>query len=202
MNTVGWPVARPGMVIGLLGGSFDPPHSGHLHITREALKRFGLDRVWWLVTPGNPLKTNGPAPLERRLEAARALVDHPRIVVSDVEARLGTRYTAETLKQLHAHYPGVRFVWLMGADNLAGFHKWDRWEWILRTVPVGVIARPGQRISARMSVAAGKFRRDRLRGREAARLALAQAPAWCFVNVPLDASSSSEIRARGAWTSA
>lgn len=202
MKTVDLPATRPGMVIGLLGGSFDPPHNGHLHVTREALKRFGLDRVWWLVSPGNPLKTRGPAPLAQRMDAANDLVDDPRIVVSDLEARLGTRFTAETLTYLLARNPGVRFVWLMGADNLAGFHHWDRWEWILHAVPVGVIARPGQRISARMSVAASKYRRYRLRGREARRLALADTPAWCFVNVPLDTSSSTEIRARGAWTSA
>ena len=199
MNNAGLPVARPGMVIGLLGGSFDPPHGGHLHITREALKRFGLDRVWWLVSPGNPLKTRGPAPLAQRMGAAHALVNHPSVVVSDLEDRLGTRYTAETLGALIRRYPGVRFVWLMGADNLAGFHHWDQWEWIMRTVPIGVIARPGQRISARMSVAAGKYRRFRLRGREAARLAQAAPPAWCFVNVPLDNSSSTAIRARGEW---
>ena len=199
MNMPGLPVARPGMEIGLLGGSFAPQHGGHVHITREALKRFGLDRVWWLVSPGNPLKARGPAPLEQRMDAARRLVDHPDVVVTDIEARLGTRFTAETLEQLMAHYPGVRFVWLMGADNLAGFHHWDRWEWIMRAVTVGVIARPGQRISARMSVAAGKYRRFRLRGREAARLAVSDAPAWCFVNVPLDNSSSTAIRAKGEW---
>lgn len=200
MNKAGLPVARSGMVIGLLGGSFDPPHGGHLHITREALKRFGLDRVWWLVSPGNPLKSRGPAPLDQRMAAARALVDHPNVVVTDIEARMGTRYTAETLEQLIARYPGVRFVWLMGADNLAEFHHWDRWEWIMRRVPIGVLARPGQRISARMSVAAGKYRPFRLRGRAAARLALSDPPAWCFVNVPLDNSSSTAIRAQGGWT--
>lgn len=119
----GFPNARPGMCIGLLGGSFDPPHAGHVHITREALKRFGLDAVWWLVSPGNPLKTRGPAPLDRRMAAARAIMRHPRVEVTDIEARLGTRYTAETLAALFARYPGVRFVWLMGADNLASFHR-------------------------------------------------------------------------------
>ncbi len=187
------------MVVGLLGGSFDPPHGGHAHITREALKRFGLDRVWWLVTPGNPLKPRGPAPLERRMAAARHLMRHPRVEVTEIEARLGTCYTAETLARLFALYPGVRFVWLMGADNFATLHLWDNWEWIVEHVPIGVLARPGQRISARMSRAAGEYERERLRAREAGRLGRTPPPAWCFVNVPMDASSSTAIRARGDW---
>ena len=138
------PLARPYQHIGLLGGSFDPPHAGHAHITREALKRFRLDQVWWLVSPGNPLKAAAPAPLARRMAAARALIDHPRVLISDFEARAGTRYTAETLRALMARYPQVRFVWLMGADNLAQLHRWQNWQWILENVPVGVRARPGR----------------------------------------------------------
>lgn len=193
------PVARPGMTIGLLGGSFDPAHRGHAHITREALKRFGLDRVWWLVTPGNPLKARGPAPLSRRLQAARDVMQHPSVEITDLESRMGTRYTAETLAGIFALYPGVRFVWLMGADNFAELHLWDNWEWIMTHVPIGILARPGQRISARMSRAARHYKPFRLRGREAPRLCLSEAPAWCFVNVPMDASSSTAIRARGDW---
>lgn len=193
------PMARPGMCIGLLGGSFDPPHKGHVHLTLESMKRFGLDQVWWLVSPGNPLKREGPAPLGRRLRAARALVHHPRVKVTDIETRIGTRYTAETLEALLPRYPGVRFVWLMGADNLASFHHWERWRWIMETVPVGVIARPGDRIAARTSPAAGIYREHRIRGRDAARLAISDAPAWCLVNVPMVAISSTEIRNRGEW---
>jgi nicotinate-nucleotide adenylyltransferase len=115
-------VAAPGLRIGLLGGSFDPPHEGHAHITRWALRSLGLDRVWWLVSPGNPLKPKGPADLARRIAAARALMRDPRVVVTDVEARLGARYTADTLVALSARFPQARFVWLMGADNLARFH--------------------------------------------------------------------------------
>lgn len=187
------------MTIGLLGGSFDPAHQGHAHITTEALKRFGLDRVWWLVSPGNPLKVLGPAPIERRLSMAREVMQHPRVEVTDLEVRLGTRYTAETLGQLFKIYPGVQFVWLMGADNFATLHHWDNWEWIMDRVPIGILARPGQRISARMSRAAGAYERYRLRGREAPRLCIAKPPAWCFVNVPMDSSSSTAIRARGDW---
>jgi len=195
----GFPVAQAGQAVGLLGGSFDPPHAGHAHITREALKRFGLDQVWWLVSPGNPLKQKGPAPMARRLAAARAVMDHPRVQMTDIETRIGTRYTAATLKRLGALYPGVRFVWLMGADNLAGFHHWDQWQWIMATVPVGVLARPGQRISARTSVAAARFERFRLPGRQSQLLGRTAAPVWCFVNIPMNTASSSAIRASGAW---
>jgi nicotinate-nucleotide adenylyltransferase len=195
----GFPIARPGMRIGLLGGSFDPPHRGHVHITREAMKRFGLDRVWWLVSPGNPLKAEGPASLDRRMAAARAVMVHPRVEITDIEARLGTRYTAATLSALLPRYPGVRFVWLMGADNLAGFHRWDRWEWIMRQLPVGVIARPGERTAARHAPAAARFERARLRGAEARRLPGATPPAWCFLNIPMVKMSSTELRSRGDW---
>ena len=150
----GFPPVRPGMCIGLLGGSFDPAHAGHALISREALKRFGLDEVWWLVSPGNPLKPRPPAPLAERMEHARAVVRHPRVRVTDLEARFGTRLTHETLKALIDAYPGVGFVWLMGADNLATFHLWENWRGIMEMVPVGVMARPGQRISARLSPAA------------------------------------------------
>jgi len=193
------PYARAGQRVGLLGGSFDPAHDGHAHITREALKRFGFDQLWWLVSPGNPLKANGPAPLEQRLAHAREVIRHPRVVVSDIEARLGTRYTAETLEGLFALYPGVRFTWLMGADNLADFHRWDRWEEIMQALPVGVIARPGERVAARTSPAARRFRAARLPGRAAHLLPEATAPAWCLVNVPMVDTSSSAIRARGGW---
>lgn len=193
----GFPVARKGMVIGLLGGSFDPAHGGHVHITREALKRMGLDRVWWLVSPGNPLKQRGPAPLADRMAHARSVMRDPRVTVSDIEARLGTRYTAETLKALQRHYPGVRFVWLMGADNLVQFHRWERWEDILHMVPVGVLARPGWGVRARMSKAARIYGGDLVDRGEVLRNK--PAPAWCFVNLPMDGSSSTAIRARGEW---
>lgn len=195
----GWPVARAGMVVGLLGGSFDPAHEGHVHITREALKRFGLDRVWWLVTPGNPLKAQGPAPLPDRLARARLLMRHPRVEVTDLEVRMGTRFTAETLAGLIRHYPGVRFVWLMGADNLAQFHRWENWQWIMDSVPVGVLARPGGGASARLSPAARAFAAARLPQGAAGTLGHRHAPAWCYVSLPMVDLSSSAIRARGEW---
>lgn len=193
------PVAKPSQVIGLLGGSFDPPHEGHVHITKSALKRFDLDRIWWLVSPGNPLKAQGPAPLAERMQAADALMQHPRVTVTDIEARLGTRYTAQTLVALRRRYPGVRFVWLMGADNLAGFHQWQDWRWIMENVPVGVLARPGDRISARLSKAAKVYAHARLPGRASHVLGHMDAPAWSFVNLPMSGQSSSAIRKRGEW---
>jgi len=195
----GLPYVPDGRVIGLLGGSFDPAHKGHVHITREALKRFGLDEVWWLVSPGNPLKAEGPAPMAARLARAREVMQHPRVKISDFEQRAGTRYTAETLRALMAVYPKVRFVWLMGADNLAQFDQWRDWRWIMEHVPVGVLARPEERLRARGATAADIYRGFRLQSRESHALGQSVAPAWCFVNVPMRDISSSDIRARGAW---
>ncbi|MCM2561720.1 nicotinate-nucleotide adenylyltransferase [Lutimaribacter sp. EGI FJ00015] len=194
------PRARAGESVGLLGGSFDPAHEGHAHITREALRRFGLDQVWWVVSPGNPLKAKGPATLAHRMARARAVMDHPRVTVTDIETRIGTRYTAQTLRRLRRLYPGVRFVWLMGADNLAQLHRWQDWQQIMESVPVGVLARPGQRISARASKAARIYRHAKLPARAARALAAGQPPRWCFVNVPMIDMSSTRIRRTGGWT--
>jgi len=188
-----------GQRIGLLGGSFDPPHAGHVHISKWALKAFGLDRVWWLVSPGNPLKPDQPADLKRRMAAARAIMRHPRVTVTDLEARLGTRYTAATLAALRARWPGVRFVWLMGADNLATFHRWDRWTRIMEMVPVGVLARPGQQLRAGLSPAARRFARWRLPPSEARALPFREPPAWSLVSGRMLDLSSSELRALGKW---
>lgn len=193
------PYARPGQVVGLLGGSFDPAHGGHVHITSAALQRLGLDRVWWLVSPGNPLKSRGPAAMEDRLTRARAVMRHPAVEVTGIEAQFGTRYTAQTIAALQAAYPGVRFVWLMGADNLAQFHLWQDWQDIMARVPVGVLARPGDRISARLSKAARIYRHDRLIGRAAGMLGQAKPPCWAFVNLPMSDKSSTAIRAAGGW---
>ena len=196
-----FPIASRGQVIGLLGGSFDPAHAGHVHITKSALRRFGLDRVWWLVSPGNPLKDRGPAPLAKRMEHARDVVDDPRIDVTDIEAQLGVRYTAETIARLVGLYPHARFVWLMGADNLAQFHRWQNWRGIIETVPVGVLARPNARIAARMSPAAKAYRQSMLPAASSHLLGRSQAPAWCFVNLPMNDQSSTRIRAAGNWES-
>lgn len=190
----------PGQRIGLLGGSFDPAHTGHVHISLEAIKRFDLDWVWWLVSPGNPLKDNGPVAMDRRLKRARSLVHHPRIIVTDLETHLNTRYTARTLAALTACYPRQRFVWLMGSDNLVQFHLWQDWRAVMEMMPVGVISRPGTRMAARRSPAARSYARDRLRVMESHLLGRMEAPCWCLAEIPLDPSSSSAIRARGGWS--
>lgn len=195
----GFPIAGKGQKIGLFGGSFDPPHEGHVHLTKQALRAFGLDRVWWLVSPGNPLKARGPASMERRIEACRKLVSNPKVEITGIEDLLGTRYTAETLDRIIALYPGVRFTWLMGADNLATVHRWERWPAIFAQVPVGVIARPGDPVSTRTARAARLFREYRLRADQSHLLGGAVPPAWCYLPGPLVDMSSSAIRARGEW---
>lgn len=191
----GFPLALPGMTIGLLGGSFDPAHAGHVHITEMALRRFGLDRVWWLVSPGNPLKPHGPAPLPDRITEARRVMDDPRVIVTGIEQTLGTRMTADTIAALRRHYPQVRFVWLMGADNLVQFDKWDRWQDIAASVPIGVIARPGWRLPARLSKTARVLAKMRLPESKARLLAISKPPVWALINVPMSRLSSSAIRA-------
>ena len=193
------PFVRPGLRVGLLGGSFDPAHAGHVHITQEALKRFDLNQIWWLVTPGNPLKARGPAALDLRMARAQALMQHPCVHVTDIEGQLGTRFTAETLAALRAQCRGVNFVWLMGADNLAQLHLWQDWRSIMDTVSVGVLARPGDRISARTSKAARIYKHNRIPGKASHLLGRTQEPRWCFVNVPMLPVSSSAIRDSGAW---
>lgn len=149
------PPHAPGMAVGLFGGSFNPPHAGHVLVSETALRRLRLDRVWWLVTPGNPLKdTRALAPLPRRMAAARRLLRDPRIVVSDLEARLGVRYTFDTIDWLVRRCPGVHFVWLMGADNLRQFDRWQQWRGIAARVPLAVIDRPGAGLKASASRAA------------------------------------------------
>ena len=192
---MGRPWAAPGQVVGLLGGSFDPPHAGHVHLTREALKRLGLDQVWWLVSPGNPLKRNPPAPLPQRMAAARALMRHPRVTVTDLEAGFGTRATIDTLTALQRAYPRLRFVWLMGADNLAGFHRWERWPDILNSVPVAVLARPGQRLKGLTAPAARRFAFARLGQGQAGLLRRRAPPVWVFVDMPMRRESSTALRA-------
>ena len=148
------------MRIGLLGGSFNPAHDGHLHVTLAALKRLRLDQVWWLVTPGNPLKrARTLPPLADRLRQARGIARHARVRVTGFEAALPDSYTVTALLHLRRRFPGTRFVWLMGADNLAGFHRWKLWPRILALTPVAVIDRPGFRYAARAAPAARRFAR-------------------------------------------
>ncbi len=193
------PSAPPGATIGLFGGSFDPAHIGHVHVTRHALRALGLDQIWWLVSPGNPLKTRGPAPIAQRIERAQGLMVHPRVKITVLEQDLQTRYTADTLAEILRRYPRRRFVWIMGADNLAPFHAWDDWRWIMDHVPVAVIARPGQVRPAFASVAARAYRNAQIAPSAAKSLPAMQAPAWCFVKIPMRDISSSQLRAEGRW---
>ncbi len=190
------PPVRPGMRIGLFGGSFDPPHDGHRAVSLEALKRLGLDQVWWLVSPQNPLKPRAPAELGRRIADARRLANHPRIKVTGVEAGLGTSYTADTLRKLKERLPGVRLVWMMGADNLASFHRWRDWQGIAADVPIAVFNRPGQALRALSSPAARTLAKARLRERDAHRIGGIPPPAWVFLSSPHVPLSSTELRAR------
>ena len=186
----------PGLRIGLFGGSFNPPHAGHRLASLIALHRLGLDRVWWLVSPGNPLKdTRHLSPLRDRLAAAASVADHPRIEVTGVEAALGLRYTADVLRALTLRCPGVRFVWIMGADNLAGFHRWQRWAAIAETVPIAVIDRPGSTLHTLHGRAGTYLDRWRLPERAARRLADRGPPGFVFLHGPRSPLSSTALRA-------
>ena len=183
--------------IGLLGGSFNPAHAGHLHISKLALQRLGLDYVWWLVSPQNPLKpVDGMAPLPDRLRGAAAVAGrHPRRRVSAIEARLGTRYTVDTLAALRRHFPATRFVWLMGADNLAQMPRWRQWSRIFHLVAIAVFDRGSYSMRALAGKAARRFRRFRVSPDGARSLASRSLPAWAFLPTPLDATSATAIRA-------
>ena len=189
----------PARRVGILGGSFNPAHPGHRHISLEALKRLNLDEVWWLVAPQNPLKPQrGMAPLERRFADALRLARHPRIRVLDIEARLGTRYTADTVTELQRLFGQTRFVWLMGADNLAQIRRWERWTEIFRRVPIAVLARPTYCLRGLAELAARRYAHRRVAPQAARRLADVRPPAWVFLPIRLDASSATEIRTHSA----
>ena len=185
--------------IGLLGGSFNPAHDGHRDISLAALKLFQLDAVWWLVTPGNPLKDDSDytyAPYEERLGAARRAADHPRIVVSNFEDRKGLQYTVDTLEALHDLWPQIQFVWLMGADSLVEFDKWKNWRRIASLVPIAVFNRPGHEAAALASVAAKELALFRVPAGRAADIVTADPPAWTFIETTKNPASATEIRKR------
>ena len=191
------PPFQPGMRVGLLGGSFNPPHEGHALVTRLALTRLGLDRVWWLVTPGNPLKSPAElAALQARVEAARRLVAGPRVAVTDIEARIGARYTYDTLAWITRRAPKVRFVWIMGADNLRQFHLWRHWRAIAGLTPIAVVDRPGSTLRAMSSRAAIALGRWRAPESGAARFVDRPPPAFLFLHGPRSDSSSTVLRRR------
>lgn len=181
--------------IGLLGGSFNPAHEAHVEISETAIRRLGLSRVWWVVTPGNPLKAGSvAAPLDERIAAARRLVGSRRITVTGFERTLGDPYTIATLSFLRRRRPRARFVWLMGADCLAEFHRWRQWREIMSLLPIAVVDRPGWRLRALSSIAATSFARARLPEQDAAELASLKPPAWVFLTAPLSSLSSTAIR--------
>lgn len=178
-----------------MGGSFNPAHTGHLHISRLALDRLGLDQVWWLVSPQNPLKSeDGMAPRSERLKGARAIARGRDFWVTDMEKDLGTRYTAETLKALKGGFPENRFVWIMGADNLIDIARWNDWTEIFGAVPVAVFARPAYSFKALVSTAARRFAGNRINESRAAGLVDMKPPAWVFLHIPLNPASATRIR--------
>ena len=195
------PPYADGMRIGLLGGSFNPPHLAHRAISLFAIKRLKLDRIWWLVTPGNPLKQHGALrELEARLQAAREMANDRRIDVSCLESVIRTRYTVDTIDFLRRRAGGVRFVWIMGADNLAQFHRWQDWQRIAAEVPIAVVDRPPQSFRALSSPAANALSRYRLPEQHAARLAGARTPAWVFLTgLKLSLSSTRLRNPDGSW---
>src|SRR5580698_418701 len=193
------PPNAPGMRIGLFGGTFDPAHAAHRAACLLALRRLGLDRVWWLVTPGNPLKdTKGLAPLATRVAAAQALAHHPRIDVTDLEAELGTAYTYETVSYLRRRCPGVHFVWIMGADNLRSFHRWQRWRGIAELVPIAVVDRLGPSFYSTVGVAAQALSHFRLPEIAAKTLPDRIPPAWIYLHGLKSPLSSTALRAARA----
>jgi nicotinate-nucleotide adenylyltransferase len=186
-----------GMRVGLFGGSFNPAHEGHAHVAETARRRLGLDRVIWLVSPQNPLKASDEtAALAARLASARRYARGPGMVVSDAETRLGSQYTIDIVRTLKARFPGVHFVWIMGADSLASFHRWRGWVQIMREVPVAVVSRPWIAMRSRFSPAARRFARFRVPSAQAASLPGRQPPAWVFLRAPLHFHSSTALRAR------
>jgi nicotinate-nucleotide adenylyltransferase len=185
--------------IGLLGGSFNPAHDGHREISLEALKLLDLDAVWWLVTPGNPLKIPGDyAPYEERLALARRIADHPRIVVSNFEDRKGLQYTVDTIEALHDLWPQIHFVWLMGADSLAGFDRWKNWKRIASLVPIAVFNRPGSEAAVTESAAARALALFRTPAGRAAEIVGAEPPAWTYIETTRNPASATAIRDRRA----
>lgn len=189
------PGHAPGLRIGLLGGSFNPPHAVHRAISVLAMKRLELDRVWWIVSPGNPLKdTRALPPLADRIAAAEGVARHPRIAVSDIEAQIGTRYTVDTLRFLLVRCPGVHFVWLAGADVLSEFHRWREWQALFRLIPIAFIDRGNLGARALAAPAALAFQPFRLPESRAAALPTRRPPAWVFLHGLKSSLSSTALR--------
>ncbi len=193
------PHAEDGMKIGLFGGSFNPPHEGHVHVCELAFRSAALDQIWWMVTPGNPLKDHtNLAPLEERIRHCREISKHPRIKITAFEKSLNVRYTADTLRRLKQMRPRLKFVWIMGADNLAGFHRWQNWRHIASMMPIIVVDRPGSTLSYLSAPAALTLSRYRVDEDDASRLPDMKPPAWTFIHGPRNGLSSTKLRAIGS----
>jgi len=189
------PVCAAGQKIGLLGGSFNPPHLAHRAVSLFAMKRLGLDAIWWLVTPGNPLKdARDLPPLAERLAAAKTVAHHPRVKVTDIEAEIGTRYTYDTVTWLRERCPGVRFVWIMGADNLKSFHRWQNWRDIAAALPIAVIDRLGTSLAATAARGARALAPYRIPESDARLLPNREPPAWVFLHGLKSPLSSTSLR--------
>ncbi len=185
-----------GMKVGLFGGSFNPAHQGHKHVADTARMRLGLDRIVWLVSPQNPLKSRkDTAPLQERIAQMRPFIG-PNDVISDFETQIRATYTLDTIRALKTRYPGVHFVWIMGGDSLASFHRWRGWVQIMHMVPIAVVSRPGTLMNARFSPAAKRFAPFRQPERSGHILPLTPAPAWSYLKGPLHGHSSTAIRAQ------
>ncbi len=181
--------------IGLLGGSFNPPHDGHIHISKVALRRLHLDEVWWLVSPHNPLKEEAPVfDIDERLRLCSKLVNTRNIHIKDIERQLGTRYSIDTVRALQTRFPKTRFVWIMGADNLVQLPEWRAWTELMRTIPVAVVARPRYHLRACFGKAAIRFKKDRLDPTDGPRLPAQRSPAWTIFFTELFPISSTAIR--------
>jgi nicotinate-nucleotide adenylyltransferase len=196
MSNATLPPHSPGMRIGIFGGSFNPPHEGHRLVATQCLTRLQLDAVWILVSPGNPLKDHSElAPLDERLAAVRAVMNHPRIEVTGFEAAHGFHYTFDTLSYLRRACEGTKFVWIMGADSLKSFDRWERWEEIARLVPLAVYARPGSNLRATFSKAATALKSHRIPEEHAETLAGREPPAWVYLHGIMSGQSSTALRA-------
>lgn len=190
------PHAEAGMTVGLFGGSFNPAHAGHALVAEIAMRRLALQQLWWMVTPGNPLKnTRELAPLAERLERSEAMTPDPRIKVTAFEASHRIRYSADTIELVLTRNPDVDFVWIMGADSLATFHRWQRWQLIARMIPIAVVDRPGSTLAFMSSPAAQAFRNFRVSEEDAPLLARMRPPAWTFIHGPRSSLSSTALRA-------
>ncbi len=183
-----------GQRIGIYGGSFNPPHSGHVHVALSALQRLKLDAVWVLVSPQNPLKPLHAPPSLERAQALKEILHHPRVHILTLEDEWNTRYSIDTVRSLRDHAPDIKFVWIMGADNLCNFHLWQEWSTLARLMPIAIVDRPSYSLRALHSPAALKFAKNRIAEAHAPRLATMKAPAWVLLHGPLQAISSTALR--------